>query len=282
MDPPSRRTLLHAAWALALAYLLFSLAVATGALDDADLRLHNWVVLNVGRDFLFVPWSTWTAVGSAFLATAAVALGAFLAWRAGAKRTAAVILGFALAGGVLVDAFKGIHDRPYPGGGAYTVPIPANATACPEQSRCTVLVSGNATVYCPPGSRCDFYVVNATGQLPFNATPGPRTLDAFPTREGRAYPSGHTIGATVSWGLALLLGTRAVQRTRRFDAWAVGAWAAIALMGGVSRIPVHSHWWTDVVGSWLLGGALLALAIAIDDAWAARGGVPAASPATPP
>ncbi len=270
---PSRRVLLALAGAGLLLFVVFSWVVSAHLLDDSDLRLNAWVERHVGSTILGVPWSTLTSIGAGTMATAAVGAGAFLAWRAGAGRTALIIVVVAIMGGILVDGFKSAYARPYPPHDSYAFSA-GNGTQdfCPPQARCNSDADGNITIYCPEGARCNFYFDqefrNGTleDKRAANGTYVAANLDTFPTRPGRAYPSGHTMGATLSWGLALILGTRAVQGRCRLDGWAVGIWAAVAFVGGVSRVPVHSHWWTDVVGSWLLGGALLALAIALDDA----------------
>lgn len=269
----SRRALVRTAIAAAALYALLSVAVAVGVLDDADLRLHAWVVQNMDNEILGVRWSVITAVGSGTVSTLAVAAAAFLAWRSGAAKTAVVILVVSIAGGILVDGFKDLHGRPYPSGGNFVV-VTAPGGACPEGTRCDIRAEGNVTVYCPPGSRCNFYTAapNGTYEQASNTTWVPSDLESFPTRPGRAYPSGHTMGATLSWGLALVLGTRAVQRRQHLDPWALAAWGTVAFLGGISRLPVHAHWWTDVVASWLLGIALLALGILADDWWKERGG----------
>jgi membrane-associated phospholipid phosphatase len=266
-----RRTLAWIAVACGLLYAALSLAVAAGWLDAFDARVHAWVVARAGGGFLGAPWALLTAVGSGAVATVAVAVAAFLSWRAGAGRTALVILVTAMVGGVLVEGFKDLHGRPYPTAGQYVIPIEGERTACPEFGRCDRQLGANATVYCPPGSSCYFYVANGTGEpQPFNPSYVPEDLTGLPDRWGRAYPSGHTMGATLSWGLALLLGVRALQGRRSFDGWAVATWAGIAVVGGLTRLPVHAHWITDVVGSWLLGGMLLATAILLDDLWSPR------------
>lgn len=273
----SRRFLVTTAVAGVVLYAILTLFVASGMLDTADLRLHAWVVQNMDNEILGVRWSTITAVGGGTVSTLIVAAAAFLAWRSGAPKTAVIIVAVAIAGGVLVDGFKDLHGRPYPSGGHFVV-VTAPGGACPEGSRCDVLPEGNASVYCPPGSRCNFYEQGANGtyEESANTTWIPSDLDTFPTRAGRAYPSGHTMGATLSWGLALILGTRAVQKQRGLDAWAIAAWGLVAFLGGVSRIPVHAHWWTDVVASWFLGIALLAVGILLDDRWKERERTPKA------
>jgi len=275
MLQPSRRLLLATAATCLGLYAVFSLVVATRALDASDVAVYNWVNRNAGETFLGVRWSDWTLVGAGTIATIAVGLAAFLAWRAGAARTAVVIVAFALLGGLLVTGFKDLHDRPYPGRGA-VAGTSGNRTACAELTRCDIILERNATVYCAPGSRCDFHFGNETER--FNSSYIPADISLFPDRPGRAYPSGHTMGATASWGVVLLLGTRALQRQRGFDPWAVALWAGIAFIGGISRMPVGAHWWTDVVGAWLLGGAVVACAILADDWWTDRRGAEETGP----
>ncbi|OKK17539.1 hypothetical protein AMK16_22280 [Streptomyces sp. CB00455] len=78
-----------------------------------------------------------------------------------------------------------------------------------------------------------------------------------------AYPSGHAMTATVVCGLLLWLLPAGTPR------WAVGgAWAAAALsvLGvGFTRAYLGVHWPSDVLGGWLLGGALVALSVSAAD-----------------
>ncbi|MEU5275682.1 phosphatase PAP2 family protein [Streptomyces asoensis] len=81
-----------------------------------------------------------------------------------------------------------------------------------------------------------------------------------------AYPSGHALTATVVSGLLLWLlhrhgVTPAVWRT----ALTV---AVVSVVGvGLTRIWLGVHWPTDVLGGWLLGATLVALAIAAQLRW---------------
>ncbi|MGR4879779.1 phosphatase PAP2 family protein [Streptomyces sp. LARHCF249] len=76
-----------------------------------------------------------------------------------------------------------------------------------------------------------------------------------------AYPSGHAMTATVVCGLLLWLLPRGTP------AWAVRtAWAAavVSVVGvGFTRIHLGVHWPSDVLGGWLLGAALVALAVTV-------------------
>ncbi|MGI9643834.1 MAG: phosphatase PAP2 family protein [Ilumatobacteraceae bacterium] len=71
-----------------------------------------------------------------------------------------------------------------------------------------------------------------------------------------AYPSGHTIHATVALGLippTLYLLTR-----RSWSAWiAYPVVVTIAAIAGLSRVALGAHWLTDVVAGHLIGLALL-------------------------
>jgi membrane-associated phospholipid phosphatase len=84
-----------------------------------------------------------------------------------------------------------------------------------------------------------------------------------------AFPSGHTSGTTIVYGLAIALlwhaywnrpgaaaPAAAAWRTRR---QLVAAWASLALVAGASRVLGGVHWPTDVLAGWGLGLTWLAL-----------------------
>ena len=79
---------------------------------------------------------------------------------------------------------------------------------------------------------------------------------------GAAFPSGHALGATVSFGLLVLLVPR-----RWKPAAAILAVLATGLVS-FSRLALGVHFLSDVVAGWLLGGAWLALM-----AWCAAAGL---------
>lgn len=70
-----------------------------------------------------------------------------------------------------------------------------------------------------------------------------------------AFPSGHTLGATAVYGTIALLLWRHGHR------WQAAAILLIPVMVGVSRIMLHEHWATDVLGGFLLGVIVIALSV---------------------
>ncbi|TPQ16790.1 phosphatase PAP2 family protein [Streptomyces sporangiiformans] len=83
-----------------------------------------------------------------------------------------------------------------------------------------------------------------------------------------AFPSGHALTAAVVCGLLLWL-------LRLYDAgrvlWRVAlTLAAVSVLGvGLTRIWLGVHWPTDVLGGWLLGALIVALAVASYERWRA-------------
>jgi len=80
-----------------------------------------------------------------------------------------------------------------------------------------------------------------------------RPLRPHVRRRTDSYPSGHTTGTTaVALALAHVLRREGVISTNQAAAIGIGA---SALMGAY-RVIADDHWATDVVGGWLLGGAI--------------------------
>ncbi|MFH9817205.1 phosphatase PAP2 family protein [Streptomyces sp. NPDC017230] len=77
-----------------------------------------------------------------------------------------------------------------------------------------------------------------------------------------AFPSGHAMTATFVCGLLVwLLHYYGAARSLRLTALAV---AVVSVAGvGVTRVWLGVHWATDVVGGWLLGAMVVALAVLV-------------------
>lgn len=83
---------------------------------------------------------------------------------------------------------------------------------------------------------------------------------------GLAYPSGHSANVILVYGLIAYLWIRYGDPGRRTR---VVLWAVVALLSVVmvlTSLTLNWHWFTDLVGGLVLGGALLQLTVALDRA----------------
>ncbi|MET8944478.1 phosphatase PAP2 family protein [Streptomyces sp. NPDC004542] len=100
--------------------------------------------------------------------------------------------------------------------------------------------------------------------------PRPVWRDPVDSAHYAAFPSGHVMTATVVCGLLLWLLRRwGAGRALRGTALAV---AAVSVPGvGLTRVWLGVHWPSDVLGGWLLGGLVVAVAVvAYESPWGAR------------
>jgi membrane-associated phospholipid phosphatase len=77
---------------------------------------------------------------------------------------------------------------------------------------------------------------------------------------GYSFPSGHTIAATLLYGLAASFALLAVKSVR-LRALAVAGAALIIILVGLSRIALGAHYLTDVLGAMVIGLAWLWLCL---------------------
>lgn len=76
-----------------------------------------------------------------------------------------------------------------------------------------------------------------------------------------SFPSGHSMGSMI---LYPLLGHIAgINRSRARARWLAAAGVLLALLIGATRILLGVHWASDVIGGWLIGGAIATLAFAV-------------------
>jgi undecaprenyl-diphosphatase len=74
---------------------------------------------------------------------------------------------------------------------------------------------------------------------------------------GYAFPSGHSATAVAVYGALALIAVRHLGP--RVRTAAIAAAALLAITVGITRVYLGVHYPTDVLGGWLLGGAVLAV-----------------------
>ncbi|MFD7655823.1 phosphatase PAP2 family protein [Actinosynnema sp. NPDC059797] len=87
---------------------------------------------------------------------------------------------------------------------------------------------------------------------------------------GPSFPSGHTLGSTVTYGVLFLV-FASVPRARTALTWLV---VAVVVAVGLTRVALGVHYATDVLGGWLLGLLWLALTTEVFRQWRRDRGMP--------
>ncbi|MEU3772548.1 phosphatase PAP2 family protein [Streptomyces sp. NPDC032472] len=85
--------------------------------------------------------------------------------------------------------------------------------------------------------------------------------DPIVSADYAAYPSGHALTAAVVCPLLLWLLPPSVPKQWRLAAWTLALASVFGV--GLTRIFLGVHWLSDVVGGWLLGATLAALAVTL-------------------
>ncbi|MPY77357.1 MAG: phosphatase PAP2 family protein [Actinophytocola sp.] len=89
-----------------------------------------------------------------------------------------------------------------------------------------------------------------------------------PFEGGMIFPSGHTANVVITWGLlAYLLITYGYLQRRRAAVWIV---IGLSLAMGFITYYLDTHWITDIIAGWLIGGILLQALILFDTMWPPR------------
>lgn len=78
-----------------------------------------------------------------------------------------------------------------------------------------------------------------------------------------SFPSGHSMASLLYFGVLAYLALRRTSWPSWAKALSVGACIAAAVTIGLSRVYLGVHWPSDVLASWLLGGAWLAVALGV-------------------
>jgi len=92
---------------------------------------------------------------------------------------------------------------------------------------------------------------------------------------GNSFPSGHTLGATVVYGMLALVFLSLARGWWR--GWLIGLAAALAVLVGLTRLALGVHYLSDVLAGWLLGLAWISVTAYAFRVWRREAGRP-----TPP
>lgn len=85
---------------------------------------------------------------------------------------------------------------------------------------------------------------------------------------GYSFPSGHTSGAVVLFGMLAYLAWRLLPPRWHLPCWLAAA--TLVVLVAASRIWLQAHWLSDVLAGMASGGAWLAMCIAAAGLWRAR------------
>lgn len=95
--------------------------------------------------------------------------------------------------------------------------------------------------------------------------PRPEFEEPIAHAMGKSFPSGHAMATTVGYGTLLLAFMPFIPR--RWRPWMIGAYAALIVAMGASRLGLGVHFLSDVVGGAILGFAWLATGTAAFSIW---------------
>lgn len=82
---------------------------------------------------------------------------------------------------------------------------------------------------------------------------------------GYSFPSGHTVGAVLFYGLLAYLGARMVTRRAAERYLYIALCIAIVLAAGMSRVYLGVHFASDVLAGWIAGALWLSVCLAAAD-----------------
>lgn len=91
--------------------------------------------------------------------------------------------------------------------------------------------------------------------------PSSHFVDVFQAATGQSFPSGHVMGYLAFWGLLFSFGIILFKGVRWWRILLLVISALFVALIGPSRVYLGDHWASDVLGSYLIGGVLLGIAL---------------------
>ncbi|GAA2603386.1 phosphatase PAP2 family protein [Paractinoplanes durhamensis] len=85
----------------------------------------------------------------------------------------------------------------------------------------------------------------------------PVVADPIAYGTGNSFPSGHTLGSTITYGMLTLVLLSVTGK--KWRGWLIGAAALVIVLIGLSRIALGVHFLSDVLGGWFLGLAWISV-----------------------
>lgn len=98
----------------------------------------------------------------------------------------------------------------------------------------------------------------------------PALADPVAHAPGYSFPSGHAMTATTSFAVLMLVLAPLLPRAWRTACWCLAVFCVLGV--GFTRVALGVHWFSDVLGGWLLGLAMVALTTWAFEAWRSEAG----------
>ncbi|HEY0001297.1 MAG TPA: phosphatase PAP2 family protein [Actinoplanes sp.] len=100
----------------------------------------------------------------------------------------------------------------------------------------------------------------------------PVVADPIAYGQGNSFPSGHTLGATIVYGMLTLVFLSMAKG--RWRGWLIGVAAVLVVVVGLTRVALGVHFLSDVLAGWCLGVAWIGVTAYAFRVWRREAGKP--------